>query len=231
MALSEGHFVAYPARMAELPTVAPYISPVVLEGTHVRLEPLTMQHAEALVAAASEDRSAYDWTWVPDGDDAMCEYISTALELAARHEAVPFATVHRPTGKVIGTTRFATFEYIPWPPSNPYYRGEGRPDGVEIGWTWLAASAQRTPVNTEAKWLMLRHAFETWGVRVVRLNTDRRNARSRAAIERIGGKLDGILRANRIATDGILRDSACYSIIESEWPDVDRALRSKLSLG
>ena len=103
------------------------------------------------------------------------------------------------------------------------------PDGVEIGWTWLAASAQRTPINTEAKWLMLRHAFEVWKVRVVRLNTDRRNARSRSAIERIGGRLDGVVRANRVASDGTLRDSALYSIVESEWPEADAALRASLA--
>ncbi len=211
----------------EIPAV---IQPVTLEGVHVRLEPLSIEHAEALVAAAAESRDTYQWTWVPDTDDAMCEYISVALELARKGEAVPFATVQRSTGRVIGSTRFANLEFFGWKSDQAEFRGEGYPDGVEIGWTWLAASAQRTPINTEAKWLMLRHAFETWKARVVRLNTDRRNVRSRAAIERIGGKLDGVIRTHRIAADGSIRDSATYSIVESEWPEVDRSLRGRLSL-
>ncbi|MBK6563079.1 GNAT family protein [Candidatus Amarobacter glycogenicus] len=214
--------------MTALATLQP-VQPVTLEGEHVRLEPLSMAHVDALVAASSEDRSNYQWTFVPEGEDATCEYVSAALELAARSAAVPFATVHRATGRVVGSTRFANFEFLGWPPSSPHYRGEGVPDGVEIGWTWLAASVQRTPVNTEAKWLMLRHAFASWGVRVVRLNTDRRNVRSRAAIERIGGRLDGVIRANRAASDGAVRDTATYSIIESEWPAADAALRARLA--
>lgn len=204
------------------------IVPVILEGDHVRLEPLSASHIDALVRAASEDRATYQWTFVPDGAQATARYVDEALALAARTAAVPFVTFQRETGELIGTTRFANFEYLGWPPESPYFRGEGNADGVEIGWTWLAASAQRTRANTEAKWLMLRHAFETWNVRVVRLNTDRRNERSRAAIERIGGKLDGIVRANRIASDGTVRDSACYSIIESEWPVVEAVLRIRL---
>ena len=207
------------------------VAPVTLEGRHVRLEPLTMDHVDQLVAAAAESRDTYGWTFVPEGVDAMCEYVSAALELSAKRQAVPFATVSLAAGGVVGSTRFANFEYHGWPASNGNYRGEGVPDGVEIGWTWLAATAQRTPLNTEAKWLMLRHAFETWRARVVRLNTDRRNERSRAAIERIGGRLDGILRANRMAADGSVRDSAAYSIIESEWPAADAALRERLARG
>ncbi len=209
-------------------TASPIV-PVTLEGEHVRLEPLSSGHLEALVSAASEDRSTYQWTFVPDGAAAMKSYVAEALALAERKAAVPFATIQRETGRVIGCTRFANFEYLGWTPESPYYKGEGVPDGVEIGWTWLAASAQRTRANTEAKWLMMRHAFETWGVRVVRLNTDRRNERSRAAIERIGGKLDGVIRANRAASDGAVRDSACYSIVESEWPAAEAALRSRLA--
>ena len=106
--------------------------------------------------------------------------------------------------------------------------GERGPDGVEIGWTWLASSVQRSAINTEAKLLMLRHAFETWGARVVRLKTDRRNARSRAAIERIGGRLDGVLRAHTVGRDGALRDTAYYSIIESEWPAVRASLEERV---
>ncbi|MGE3073166.1 MAG: GNAT family N-acetyltransferase [Dehalococcoidia bacterium] len=205
------------------------IAPVTLEGEHVRLVPLAMEHLGALLEAASQDRSNYQWTWVPDSREAMQRYLAEALDLASRKAAVPFATVLKETGRVIGTTRFANFEYFGWPASNPHFKGEAVPDGVEIGWTWLATSAQRTRANTEAKWMMLRHAFDTWGVRVVRLNTDRRNERSRAAIERIGGRLDGVIRANRMGSDGNVRDSACYSIIESEWPAADAALRARLA--
>lgn len=214
--------------MAET-TTAPSIAPVTLEGEHVRLVPLSLEHCDALFAAANEDRATYDWTWVPRTRVEVTDYVTAALELAATGQAVPFATTLRNSGRIVGTTRFAAFEHLAWPPSNPLYRGDGRPDGVEIGWTWLAPSVQRSPVNTEAKWLMLRHAFETWNVRVVRLLTDRRNARSRAAIERIGGKLDGVVRANRIGSDGALRDTAFYSLVESEWPEASRALREKLA--
>ena len=213
--------------MPETPT-ATLVGPVTLKGVHVRLVPLSLDHVDALVVAANEDRATYDWTWVPRTRDEMAEYVRIALDLGARAEAVPFATTLAGTGRVVGTTRFANFEYLPWPQDNPNHRGPGRPDGVEIGWTWLAASVQRSAVNTEAKWLMLRHAFETWQVRVVRLNTDRRNARSRAAIERIGGQLDGIIRANRVASDGTLRDTAAFSLLASEWPSIDESLRQRL---
>jgi RimJ/RimL family protein N-acetyltransferase len=206
-----------------------FAGPVTLVGATVRLVPLSIVHAEALVEAAGEDRSNYQWTPVPGGLGAMRAYIERAVGLAECGEAVPFATTLAPTGRVIGTTRFANFERHDWPPSNELFRGDGSPDGVEIGWTWLAASAQRTRANTEAKWLMLRHAFETWGVRVVRLKTDQRNERSRTAIERIGGKFDGIIRAHSPGADGTMRDSAYYSIVESEWPDVDADLRARLS--
>lgn len=204
------------------------VGPTCLQGEHVRLVPLEMSHIPALVAAATEDRSNYQWTWVPEGEAAMLAYVEEALGLAAAGKAVPFVTILADSGRVVGSTRFANFEYLQWPSESPHYRGEDVPDGVEIGWTWLASSAQRTRANSEAKWLMLRHAFSEWGVRVVRLNTDRRNVRSRAAIERIGATLDGVVRGNRIATDGTLRDSATYSIVESEWAAAEAALRARL---
>jgi RimJ/RimL family protein N-acetyltransferase len=205
----------------------PLAGAVTLEGGPVRLEPLGLSHIPALVAAAAENRATYGWTHVPDGEPAMRAYVETALALAANGEAVPFATIDARDGRVVGSTRFANFEYLPWPGNR-----EGRalrPDGVEIGWTWLAASAQRSPINTGAKLLMLRHAFEHWQVKVVRLKTDRRNARSRAAIERIGGRLDGVIRAQAVGADGVLRDSAFYSIVESEWPGVRAALEARLA--
>lgn len=205
------------------------VGPVTLSGDHVRLLPLSLEHIPALTNAAGQDRSNYQWTWVPHGEGAMRTYVDEALALSAERKAIPFATTLAASGEVVGCTRFANFEYHAWAPGSAHSRGPSVPDGVEIGWTWLAHSAQRTKANTEAKWLMLRYAFEELGVRVVRLNTDRRNARSRAAIERIGGKLDGVIRANRAATDDTVRDSAAYSIIESEWPDVDAALRERLA--
>jgi len=205
----------------------PAVAPITLEGSGVRLEPLTLDHVPALVKAAGEDRSTYGWTYVPDGETPMIAYVETALALAANGEAVPFATIDLRAGRVVGTTRFANFEYLPWP-ARPDEPGP-RADGVEIGWTWLAASAQRSAINTGAKLLMLRQAFEQWHVRVVRLKTDRRNARSRAAIERLGGKLDGVVRAQAVGADGVLRDSAFYSIVESEWPGVRAELEARLA--
>jgi len=205
----------------------PLAGAVTLESHAVRLEPLTLDHVPALVDAAAEERASYGWTHVPDGEQAMRAYVETALALANAGEAVPFATIDVRQDRIVGSTRFANFEYLPWPhmPPNP----DRRPDGVEIGWTWLAASAQRSPINTGAKLLMLRHAFEEWQVSVVRLKTDRRNARSRAAIERIGGRLDGVIRAQAVGADGALRDSAFYSIVESEWPGVRAGLEARLA--
>lgn len=204
------------------------IQPITLEGRFVRLEPLELTHVPALVLAASEERETYGWTFVPDGIPAMREYVETGIGLRGKRQAAPFATIDTATGRVLGTTRFANFEHIAWPLANPGQRGTEYPDGVEIGWTWLAASAQRTSINTEAKYLMLGHAFETWRVHVVRLKTDRRNERSRAAIERIGARLDGVIRAHQAASDGELRDTAFYSLIEAEWPAAKAALEARL---
>ena len=203
------------------------VGPVVLEGTHVRLEPLTMEHAPALVEAAA-DRTHYQWTVVPRHLESMRAYIGAALELAERGEAVPFATVRRADGRVVGSTRFANFEWHPWPEGNAHLR-PGCPDGVEIGWTWLAEEAQRTPINTEAKLLMLGHAFETWRVKVVRLKTDVRNERSRNAILRLGCAFDGVLRAHSPGADGLMRDSAYYSMLETGWPEARAALEGRLA--
>ena len=211
------------------PAPASLIPQVTLSGAHVRLEPLSIDHVEGLLAAATEDRATYQWTTVPSNEREMRAYASEALELSSRGAAVPFVTRLADAGRIVGSTRFANFEYHSWPPASPHFRPNGEPDAVEIGWTWLASSAQRSAVNTEAKWLMLRHAFEVWHVRCVRLKTDSRNARSRAAIERIGCQFDGILRAHSPGADGTMRDSAYYSLIESEWPAAEAALRSRLA--
>jgi RimJ/RimL family protein N-acetyltransferase len=206
----------------------PRVSPVTLEGRHVRIEPLGLAHAPALVAAASGPRDSYGFTLVPSDLAAMRAYIESALADEAAGRALPFATVTRATGQVVGATRFGNIEFWPWPAGNVHQRGAERPDVVEIGWTWLAAEAQRTPINTEAKLLMLTHAFETWRVHAVKLNTDARNARSRAAIERIGARFDGVLRAHRPASDGGIRDTAAFSLLEAEWPAAKRHLLARL---
>jgi RimJ/RimL family protein N-acetyltransferase len=201
---------------------------IVLQGTHVRLEALQAKHAPALVEAASVDRATYGFTYVPDGIEAMRAYVASALGDRESGRAVPFATVDLATGAVVGTTRFATFGYYAWPAGNAFQRGEHLPDEVEIGWTWLAASSQRSPINTEAKLLMLTHAFESWEVHVVRLKTDSRNERSRSAILRLGARYDGNLRAHSPASDGLMRDSAYFSIVSAEWPAVRAGLERKL---
>lgn len=205
------------------------VTPVTLEGRHVRLVPLTLQHVPALAAAAAGQRDTYGWTWVPDGEAETVAYVTTILAERDAGRGLPFATTLRESGKVIGATRYLNIEYWAWPPENPNQRGASVPDAVEIGGTWLAAEAQRTPVNTEAKLLMLTHAFETWRVHRVRLMTDSRNTRSRNAIERIGGKLDGVLRAHTFGSDGAIRDSAVYSLMEADWPTNKSALEARLA--
>jgi N-acetyltransferase len=211
--------------IAERPT---RVRPVVLEGRHVRLEPLELGHADALLAVARGPRETYGFTTVPADEPAMLRYIETALRDQEAGRTLPFATLARATGRAVGSTRFLNIEFWPWPPGNPNQRGEDRPDAVEIGATWLGAAAQRTAINTEAKLLMLTHAFEDWRAHRVSLMTDARNERSRDAILRLGARFDGVLRAARPATDGAIRDTAAFSILESEWPMVRRRLQSRL---
>jgi RimJ/RimL family protein N-acetyltransferase len=194
-----------------------------LEGRHIRLEPLSHSHIDGLVAASAVDPSLYQWSPVPQGRAEAEKYVETALAWQKDGTAAPFAVVRLSNGAVIGSTRFFLLEYWAWPPNHPSY-GRGVPDACEIGYTWYAAKAIRTPANTEAKLLMLTYAFESWKALRVCLHTDVRNTPSRAAIERIGGRLEGILRAHRMAADFIPRDSARYSIIASEWPAVKERL-------
>jgi N-acetyltransferase len=209
------------------------LAPFSLEGRFVRLEPLSEAHIPALVAAASEDRSSYQWTYTPDGHAEMTDYVRDALTKVASGVHVAFATVQIDAGvpdRVVGATRYCEVAYWQWPPGASHQR-QGVPDVVDIGFTWLAASAQRTPINTEAKLLMMGHAFETWEVHRVALQTDVRNARSWAAIERIGGQLDGIMRADRPGSDDTVRTSARFSILAEEWPAVKVRLRARLGEG
>jgi RimJ/RimL family protein N-acetyltransferase len=209
--------------------------PFTLEGDHVRLEPLSEAHIPALVEAAAEDRSSYRWTYTPDGLEQMTDYVRDARAKAASGAHVAFATVAKGTGpgggdRVMGATRFCEIFFWQWPPGASHQRHEV-PDVVDIGFTWLAGSAQRTPVNTEAKLVMLTHAFEVWRVHRVGLQTDVRNKRSWAAIERIGGRLDGIMRADRPGSDDTVRTSSRFSIVAAEWPGVKTRLTTALERG
>jgi len=170
------------------------------------------------VAASAADLSLYQWSPIPQGKVEATTYVDTALAWRDAGTAVPFAIVRVDDGVVIGSTRFFNLERWAWPQSHP--RHGHVLDACEIGYTWFARSAIRTAANTEAKLLMLTHAFETWQVLRVCFHTDVRNQRSRAALERIGGKFEGILRSHRMAADYIARDSARYSIVAAEWPDV-----------
>ena len=206
---------------------------IVLEGRFVRLEPLSEAHIDPLVAAASEDRSNYQWSTAPNGRAQTERYVTDAMAKVARGDQVAFATVRKGGGsadRVVGSTRFYEVATWRWPDGSPHQRA-GVPDVVDIGYTWLAASAQRSPVNTEAKLLMLGHAFDVWQVHRVGFQTDERNTRSRKAIERIGGRLDGLLRADQPGTDDTVRTSARFSILASEWPEVKERLTSRLGRG
>jgi RimJ/RimL family protein N-acetyltransferase len=192
------------------------LSPVVLEGQHVRLVPLSPAHEESLVAAAADGElwnSAF--TLVPTGD-TMAAYIAAALEAQARGQELPFVIIRKSSGEdhVVGSTRFYLIDR------------ENR--HLEIGYTWLAASAQRTRVNTEAKLLLLTHAFESLRCIRVALITDVLNQQSRTAILRLGAKQEGILRNHLIMPDGRYRDSIYFSIVEAEWPQVKAGLEARL---
>jgi RimJ/RimL family protein N-acetyltransferase len=201
---------------------------LVLRGKYIRLEPLEYRHVEGLVAASATDSSLYQWSPVPQGKVEATSYVDTALASRDAGSAVPFAIVRVDDGVVIGSTRFFNLEQWSWPKGHPRH-GRHDPDVCEIGYTWLARSAIRTAANTEAKLLMLTHAFETWQVLGVCFHTDARNQRSRSALERIGGKFEGILRSHRMAADYIARDSVRYSIVVAEWPAVKEQLSQFLS--
>ena len=196
---------------------------VTLSGKYVRLEPLGLNHLDGLVAASAADPSLYTWSFVPQGKEAVAQYIETAIALREADTALPFATIRIADGAVVGSTRFFDIERWAWPLGHPRH-GLANPDACEIGYTWLTQSAIRSVANTEAKLLMLRHAFEAWQLLRVCLHTDARNARSRAAMERMGAQFEGILRAHRMATDFTPRDSARYSIVAADWPEVKARL-------
>jgi len=191
------------------------IEPIVLEGRFVRLEPLQESHHAALCEVGLDPEL---WHWIPyraTTADEMRVYIRTALDAQAVGTALPFATIERSTGHVVGSTRYMNID-------GPNRR-------VEIGATWIAKPWQRTAINTEAKYLMLRHAFETLGCIRVELKTDALNQKSRDAILRIGAKEEGTLRQHIITYTGRLRDSVYFSILDSEWPKVKADMEARVT--
>jgi N-acetyltransferase len=192
-----------------------HAEPVTLEGKHVRLEPLSLDHLDPLTAVGL-DPELWKFTKVNvTSRDEMRAYIEDALRAQAHGTAMAFVTREKKSNTIVGSTRFADID--------------GHNRTLEIGWTWIARSYQRTAINTEAKYLMLRHAFEKMDARRVMLKTDETNLKSRAAIARIGAKQEGILRNHMLVWGGRNRNSVIFSIIAEEWPEVKRNLEAKLA--
>jgi N-acetyltransferase len=189
----------------------------------VMLAPLSLKHVAPLTAIATGDRSSFALTFVPDGEAEVRRYVERAIAEREQGAAVPFAIEHR--GAVVGCTRLGHLERWDWPGRAP----RPHPDAGEIGWTWLAPSVQGTHVNTASKRLLLGLAFEGWAAQRISFIADVRNLRSRKAIERLGARLDGVLRGHFPAADGSIRDSATYSILAEEWPDVRERLERRLA--
>lgn len=191
------------------------IQPITLEGTHVRLEPLSLDHHDALCRVGLDDEI---WRWAPTAvhtPEEMRGYVEAALQAQTGGTALPFAIVRRASASVVGSTRYGNIDRL--------HRR------VEIGWTWIGRPWQRTAVNTECKYLLLRHAFETLGCIRVEFKTDALNERSRRALLRIGAKEEGIFRNHMVVSTGRIRDSVYYSIVEGEWPQVKDSLEGMLS--
>ncbi len=191
------------------------IGPVTLTGRVVRLEPLSEAHVPDLTAVGLDLSIWRQMLYGSvDSEAKMLAFVQQRLKEQAEGTDLPFAVIHLASGRAIGCTRFMDIQ--------PRHRG------VEIGGTWYGVAYQRTGVNTESKYLLLRHAFETWGCIRVQLKTDLRNERSQRAIERIGAVREGVLRNHVIRPDGTIRDSVYYSIIDSEWPAVKARLEAML---
>ena len=190
------------------------VAPVTLEGRHVRLEPLSQAHHAGLTAIGLDEEL---WRWIPTPvrtPEEMSAYIATALEEQARGVSLPFAQIEKSSGRAIGCTRYGNID-------RTHHR-------VEIGWTWVAPEWQRTGVNTETKYLLLRHAFETLGCIRVELKTDSLNEKSRNAILRIGAKEEGTFRNHMITASGRTRHTVYFSILNSEWPAVKASLQNRM---
>lgn len=189
--------------------------PIILAGAHLRLLPLAHEHLGGLCAVGLDEEL---WKWVPTrvlDRQGMQEYVALALDEQRRGVSMPFVTTLKDSGQIVGCTRYANISV---------------PDGrLEIGWTWIGKPWQRSAVNTEAKYLMLRHAFEALCCTRVELKTDGLNDKSRAAILRIGAKQDGILRKHTMTYSGRIRDTVYFSILDDEWPSVKAALEARLA--
>ena len=193
------------------------VEPVTLEGRHVRLEPLSLDHHADLCAVGLDEEL---WRWIPTRVRTpadMRAYIELALRSQAEGSALPFATIERASGRAIGSTRYGNIDRL--------HRR------VEIGWTWIGRPWQRTAVNTEAKYLMLRHAFETLGANRVELKTDSLNERSRSAILRLGAVEEGTFRKHMVTESGRVRNTVYFSVIDEEWAAVKARLEGMLGDG
>ena len=190
------------------------IKPLTLSGTSVRLEPMTLAHVAALSRVGLEPEL---WRWIPSPvttAEEMRSYVQTALDEQQRGVSLPFVIVDEASGQIIGSTRYGNIEVAN--------------RRLEIGWTWLTPAFQRSRANTEAKLLLLTHAFEILGMNRVELKTDALNAKSRAAIGRIGATQEGIFRRHMITASGRIRDTVYFSIIDSEWPTIKARLLDKI---
>jgi N-acetyltransferase len=204
----------YDAPFMAVAAQALHIAPITLEGRDVRLEPLSHAHHADLTAVGLAEEL---WRWIPTPvrtAQEMSDYIETALQEQARGVSLPFAQIEASTGRAIGSTRYGNIE-----------RTHRR---VEIGWTWIAPAWQRSAINTESKFLLLKHAFETLGCIRVELKTDSLNERSRAAILRIGAREEGTFRNHMITASGRIRHTVYFSILDSEWPEVKTHLETRL---
>ena len=202
------------------------VGPVTLRGRFVLLRALARDDVPALRAIAAGPRETFEFAQVPQPADVEA-YVERGLQQMERRAAVVF-TICAPDGEVVGCTRLFDLQRWEWPQAPDPRAGQDVLDAAEIGYTWLAQSVQRTAVNTETKLLLLRHAFETWRCYRVTLKTDERNLRSRRAIERLGAHFDGILRAYQPAHDGRPRNTAYYTILSAEWPQVEGGLLARL---
>ncbi|NMC12376.1 MAG: GNAT family N-acetyltransferase [Chloroflexi bacterium] len=193
-----------------------HTDPLILTGKYIRLEPLNENHIPDLCLVGLDERI---WRYMRYGmvltKEQMQTWVSNILEKAAKGNEIPFAVIHLESGRAIGATRFLTIQ--------PDQRN------LEIGGTWIGIDYQRTAVNTECKYLMLKHAFEVMGIIRVQIKTDLRNIASQRAIERLGAVKEGILRKHMILPDGYIRDSVIYSILDDEWPAVKAGLEQKLN--
>ncbi len=191
-----------------------FIGPITLTGTHASIEPLGREHEEALQRAAADGELWRLWYTSVAPPEKMGEYIATALDMRERLDAMPFVIREKSSGEIVGCTR--------------YFNVDAANRRLEIGHTWYSKRVQRGPINTECKLMLLSHAFEKLQCIAVEFRTHWFNHASRAAIERLGAKQDGVLRSHQVSADGSKRDTVVFSIIDGEWPAVKQHLRYQL---